>query len=1032
MMRNCALFIALGFTLNLFSQGEDPKLFQHLQWRMVGPFRGGRTVGASGDALHPNVFFVGVNNGGVWKSDDYGTTWKPVFDDQPTGSVGDVGVAPSNPNVIYVGSGEGLQRPDLSTGNGIYKSIDGGKIWKNMGLQDAQQIGNLAVDSRNENRVFVAALGHPYGPNAERGIFRTLDGGNSWEKVLYVDENTGAIQVTIDPSDPNIVFADLWSARQAPWENGYLSGSGSGLYKSVDGGKVWKRLSNGLPNIKQGLTRIGFAIAPSDHLRMYALVAANKSSGGFFMSNDGGESWKRINTDLRLWDRGDDFAELKVDPLNKDIVYDANVVLWKSTDAGKTWTGFRGAPGGDDYHRLWINPLHPEIMLVASDQGAIVTVNGGSSWSSWYNQPTAQLYHVNADNDFPYHLYGGQQESGSVGISSRGNDGAITFRDWHPVGIEEYGYAVPDPLNSNIIYGGKISRYDKTNGQVKNISPALGLPGKYRFLRTAPILFSPINKKMLLFAGNVVFKTYNEGRNWMVISPDLTRKTYDIPECIGIYRSDSLKTMKQRGVVYSIAASALDSNIIWAGTDDGLIHHTSSGGKEWINCTPPILRSWSKVSVLEAGHFDAQTCYAAINNFRLDQQKPCILRTRDGGKSWTEITSGLPAGPINVIREDPKMKGLLFAGSENAVFVSFDDGDYWQSLRLNMPATSIRDLFIKDDDIAVATHGRSFWILDNISALRQLNRKADIENFALYLPQPAVRVRWNLNTDTPLPPDEPVGENPPDGAMMDYCFKANVSSEVTLDIFDETRKKIRHYSSWDTIPEVPYVNIPLYWVRDRQKLTGKLGSHRFLWDMHVEPLHIPPTYPISAIEYDTPPELTSPWVMEGVYTLKLSAEGKTASQLLTVKMDPRVRAGSDDLRKQFELSMRIYEALQELVKEKAYLKNILQQLDELKDKFKGKTRAKLLGMHHWIETLLGIEVSEAGNSFKKMERTMLGLLRILQECDCAPEKQEVDASNLAVSEFSVLQETLVRLKMEVIGLNIDLKSKNGGQYIIRL
>src|SRR5215831_6959204 len=509
----------------------DPGYLQGLQWRMIGPHRGGRTVGATGVPHQPNVFYIGVNNGGVWKTADYGRTWDPIFDDQSTGSIGDLAVASSNPNVIYVGSGEGIQRPDLSVGNGVYKSTNAGKTWTLIGLSDAQQIGGVAIDPNNENRVFVAALGHPYGPNAERGIFRTIDGGKTWDKVLYKDENTGAEQVGFDPSNPNTIYADLWAGRQGPWENGAWNGPNSGLFKSVDGGNTWKQLTTGLPTTQQGLGRIGFAIAPSNPNRIYATVESPQL-GGIYRSDDAGESWKLLTNDNRYFGRSSDFAELKVDPTNPNIVYSANVVTWKSVDSGVTWTAFRGAPGGDDYHRIWINPNNHDIILIASDQGAIITVNGGQTFSSWYNQPTAQFYHVSTDNAFPYNVYGGQQESGSVGIASRGNDGQITFHEWHPVAVEEYGYVAADPLDPNIIYGGKLTKYDKRTGQVQNISPEPVRNGEYRFLRTAPVLFSPLDPKTLFFAGNVLFKTRDGGKNWQVISPDLSRESWDVPASV--------------------------------------------------------------------------------------------------------------------------------------------------------------------------------------------------------------------------------------------------------------------------------------------------------------------------------------------------------------------------------------------------------------------------------------------------------------------------------------------------------------------
>ena len=885
----------------IYAQTTDPSLFSFLRWRMIGPYRGGRTVGSSGDLQHPNIFYIGVNNGGVWKTNDFGRTWNPIFDDQSTGSIGDVAVAPSNSNVVYVASGEGLQRPDLSVGNGMYKSVNAGKTWQHIGLSEGLQIGGISVDPKNENRVFAAVFGHPYGPNKERGVYRTTDGGKNWEQVLYIDENTGAIQVTIDPTDPNIVYADMFASRLAPWENGEWAGPKSGLFKSTDGGNTWNQLKTGLPTPADGLDRIGFCIAPSDHNRLYAVVSANEKNGGIYRSDDGGGSWQKLSGDMRLWDRGTDFAEIKADPKNPDIVYDVNVVVWKSVDGGKTWTGWKGAPGGDDYHRLWINPQNPDIILLSSDQGSGVTVNGGETWSSWYNQPTAQLYHVSADNAFPYNVYSGQQESGSVGIASRGNDGAITFRDWHPVSAEEYGYVVADPKDPNIIYGGKISRYDKRTGQAQDIRPE----GKYRYIRTAPIVFSPADNKTLFFAGNVLFKTRNGGNTWQVVSPDLTRTTYDVDACIGIYRNDSMSRMPQRGVIYTIAPSPLDSNIIWVGTDDGLIHVTHNGGKNWENVTPPSLTSWSKISLMDASHTNKKTAYAAVNRIRLDDLHPHIFRTRDGGKTWQEIVNGLPNDPINAVKEDPKCKGLLFAGSERAVYVSFDDGENWQTLRMNMPATSIRDLTIKDNDLIVATHGRSFWIMDDINSLRQIATEKMQQSVVLYKPENAYRVRWNMNPDTPLPPDEPTGENPPDGAIIEYYLK-NKTDEITLDITDEKGDLIRRYSSKDTLYKVPDVNIPLYWIRPQQILSGEAGAHRFLWDMHNQPLNVPASYPISAIYENTAPEYTSPWVMPGKYTVKLTVNGETYTQSFTVLMDPRVKTSLKDLQRQHDLSWQCY------------------------------------------------------------------------------------------------------------------------------
>ena len=962
-----------------YSQSFDANYFNSMQWRCIGPHRGGRTVGAVGVPSQPNVFYIGVNNGGVWKTNDYGRTWKPIFDDQPTGSIGDIVVSPSNPNVIYVGSGEGLQRPDLSVGDGIYKSTDGGKTWINTGLKEGQQIGGLAIDPNNENRVFAAVLGRPYGPNTERGVYRTLDGGKTWEKVLYKDENTGAIQVTIDPNNSNIIYADLWAARQGPWENGAWNGKESGLFKSTDGGNTWKKLTAGLPTTEQGLARIGFCIAPSNSNRLYATVEAGKY-GGIYRSDDAGENWQLMNPDERLWGRGNDFAEVKADPKNADIVYTADIVTWKSVDAGKTWSAFRGAPGGDDYHRIWINPNDPRIMLIATDQGAIITVNGGETFSSWYNQPTAQFYHVSADNDFPYNVYSGQQESGSVCIASRSNDGQISYREWRPVAAEEYGYVVADPLNPNLVYGGKLTRYDKRNGQSQNIAPEAIRSGKYRFLRTAPVLFNPVDKKTLYYAGNVLFKTMDGGNKWSIISPDLSRESWDIPESVGIYAKEDMKTMPRRGVIYTVAPSYVDINTIWCGTDDGLIHVTRDGGKTWKNVTPPAISSWSKISLMDASHTDRNTAYAAVNRIRCNDMRPHIYKTTDGGKSWTEIVHGLPDDPINVVKEDPVRKGLLFAGSERAVYVSFDDGANWQSLRLNMPATSIRDLVIKDDDLVIGTHGRSFWILDNITPLRQLNPQL-VSNVpaVLYKPQKAIRIRWCTYPDTPVPQEEPAGQNPPDGAIIDY-YLAKDASSVQLEILDSKGNIIRKYSSDDTLYTIPKNNVPPYWIRPQQLLSTRAGSHRFTWDMHYQPLNLPATYPISAIYMNTAPDPTSPWVLPGTYKAWLTVDGKLYQQTFTVTMDPRVKTGINELTTQHDLSLLCYNHMK-------------QCLDALKEtETTGETAAKLR--------------KELNNSL----RTFGSIQNILQDSDLPPTTQAIAAAREAEKAFAVTWKKYMSLK----------------------
>ena len=921
-----AIFIVL-FGFETVSAGEFDSA---LRWRNVGPYRGGRTRAISGVPSQPNVFYMAPVNGAVFKSTDYGRTWVPIFDDQPTASVGAIAVSISNPNVVYVGSGEGLHRPDLSVGDGIYKSTDAGRTWTHLGLRDGQQIAQLAVDPKNADIVFVAVAGHPYGPNPERGVYRSLDGGKSFERVLYRDENVGASDVQIDPTNSQIVYAALWESREAPWENGVFNGDGGGVFKSTDAGKTWRQLTKGLP---PGIVQANIAIAPSATKTLFAAVRT-KTIAKLYRSDDGGESWGGTTDDPRpgLGIGGGDLPVVRFDPKNPQIIYSASVVCWKSTDGGKTWEGWRGAPGGDDYQNVWINPNNPDVILLGSDQGAIVTVNGGKTWSSWYNQPTAQLYHVSADNAFPYRLYSGQQESGSVGIQSRGDEGEITFRDWQPVAAEEYGYVVADPLDPDIVIGGKLTRFDRRTGQAQNILPVPVQTEDFRTLRSEPVIYSPTDPHLLFFAGNTLWQTRDSGDHWEKISPDLSREKYEIPACVGKYQEDGMKQARRRGVIYTVAPSPLDPNRIWAGTDDGLVHLSTDGGKTWNDVTPPNISAWQKISLIDAGHFDVNTAYAAVNTLRVDDLRPHILKTNDSGKTWTEIVKGIPAGQIvNAVREDPVRKGLLFAAAENGVYVSFDDGANWEALRLNMPASSVRDVIIKNDDLVAATHGRGFWILDNITPLRQLDRtKADT---FLFKPQTALRVRFSLNPDTPLPPDEPAGENPPDGAMIDYLLANDATGPVTIEIKDGKGQLVRKYSSSDARQKYDpkRLRIPEYWIRPLQSVSTKAGMHRFLWDLHYDPVpNVEPEYPISATYRNTAPSATSPWVVPGNYSVVLTVGGKSFGQPLTVQMDPRVKASAADLQEQFDLAWQLYEQRLKLAPIGKKFEDIADQLTKLK------------------------------------------------------------------------------------------------------
>jgi photosystem II stability/assembly factor-like uncharacterized protein len=932
-MRSVGNAIVIGFAIILgIGHARSGEFDSILHWRNIGPYRGGRTRAICGVPSQPNVFYMAPVNGGVFKSIDYGRTWQPIFDDQPTASIGAVAVAPSNPDIVYVGSGEGLHRPDLSVGDGIYKSTDAGKTWTHLGLRDAQQIAQLVVDPKKTDRIFVAVAGHPYGPNEERGVYRSLDAGKTFEKVLYRDENVGASDVQIDPSNPAIVYAALWESREGPWENGVFNGDGGGILKSTDGGKTWRQLSRGLPG---NIVQANIAIAPSAPKTLFAAVRT-KTIAKLYRSDDAGETWRGTTDDPRpgLGIGGGDLPVVRFDPKNPQIVYSASVVCWKSTDGGKTWDGWRGAPGGDDYQNVWINPNNSDIILLGSDQGAIVTVNGGKSWSSWYNQSTAQLYHVSADNGSPYRLYSGQQESGSVGIKSRGDEGEITFRDWKPVAAEEYGYVVADPLDPDIIIGGKLTRFDRRTGQAQNILPVPVQTEDFRMLRTEPVVFSSLDPHLLFFAGNTLWQTRDRGDHWEKISPDLSRPNYELPASIGKYKEDATKQAHRRGVIYTVAPSPLEQNRIWCGTDDGFIHLTTDGGKTWANVTPAGFSAWQKVSLIEAGHFDSNTAYAAVNTLRIDDLRPHIFATHDSGKTWTQIANGIPGGQIlNAVREDPERKGLLFAGTEKGVYVSFDDGANWESLRLNLPASSVRDLIIKNDDLVVATHGRGFWILDNITPLRQLNRNQHED--LLFKSQTALRVRANLNTDTPLPPDEPAGENPPDGAVIDYFLSKHANAPVTIEVKDRSGQSVGKYSSADAPVQAnpKRLKIPSYWIRPLQSVSTKAGMHRFLWDMHYTPVpDVEPEFPISATYRNTAPEATSPWAAPGDYTVTLTVDDKTFSQPLTVAMDPRVKTSAAALREQFDLSWQLYQLRLKLAPMGKKFDDVAQQLTTLRAK----------------------------------------------------------------------------------------------------
>ena len=1041
----CLMGLA-GFTAR--SQQYDQKLFGEMRWRCIGPFRGGRTVAISGVPHQPNVYYMAPVNGGVWKTTDFGNTWFPIFDDQPSGSVGALAVAPSNPDILYVGSGEGLQRPDLAVGDGAYKSSDAGRTWTHLGLRDAQQITAIVIDPKNPDRVFVAAEGHPYGPNAERGVFRTLDGGKTFEKVLYKDENTGAADLVMDPANPQILYAALWAARVAPWE--IRSGEsfvipGSGFYKSTDGGTTWQPRTKGLPTGQDGLARIGIAIATSDPKVVYLTVESKNKGAGIYRSQDAGESFQLTNSDHRIGGRGPGAMGIAVAPDNPDVIYVANTTIWKSTDGGKTFIGFKGAPGGDDYQHIWISTENPQVMALSADQGAAISVNGGATWSTWYNQPTAQFYDVTTDNRFPYWVYGGQQESGSVATRSRSDYGEIMYRDWSLPGVQEYGRIAVDPVDPNILYGGRITRTNQALGEVADVTPEPIRRGEYRYNRTLPIVFSPFDPRTLYFGANVLFKTTDQGRSWSVISPDLTRESYELPANLGPFGASDPEKGKHRGTIYALAPSFKERDTLWAGTDDGLIQLTRDAGKTWKNVTPPQLKPWSKVSIIEASHFDAGTAYAAINSFRLDDQRPHIYRTRDFGATWQEVTAGMAGNaPSNVVREDPARRSLLFAGTETSVYVSFNDGDFWQPLQLNLPHTSMRDLVIHGDDLAVGTHGRSFWILDDISPLRQISDEVAKAPVYLFTPQEALRWRWNRNPDTPLPPEEPAGKNPPDGAILDYFLGNATKSVVTLEIRDEAGSLVRRYTSADTPESLEKLAaehpIPMYWVRPTQILSGAAGMHRFVWNLHYTPSKaLEYEFPISAILRDTPKYPLGAWVLPGIYTVRLTVDGKSHTRPLTVKMDPRIKTPLEDLRKQLDMQLGASEGMDDSYEALEQVESVRDQLKEIAPIAQGKARSKAKAKLTEEMASLDQQCAELEGATQRsffglppsgkqpenlstLNQHYAAILAVADSADAAPTTQatavdlELDQQAAILrKQWSVLRET------EIPALNKDLK-----------
>jgi len=897
LLRRMLLFALLLAPVAAFSAPPelDARLFSELRWRCIGPFRGGRVLAVSGVPGEPDHFYFGSVGGGVWESRNAGRTWSPIFDSQPAASIGAVAIAPSDPRRIYVGSGEADMRSDISYGNGVYTSEDGGRSWTHAGLEDSHQIGRIAVDPRDAKVAFVAALGHAYGPNSTRGLYRTSDGGRSWTRVLFQDDDTGSIDVAIDPAHPDVVLAALWQTRRPPW-NTYppSNGPGSALFRSEDGGKRWSKVS-GLPT--DGLGRIGLAFALSQPGRVYAVVDAKE--GGLYRSEDGGRTWSRRSRDPRIWQRGWYFGGLAVDPKNADLVYVCDTAIYRSSDGGTTFLPWKGSPGGDDYHRLWIDPSDPRRMITGVDQGAVVTVDGGSTWSSWYNQPTAQLYHVSTDNRFPYRVYGAQQDSGAARVVSQSDwEGILPF-DWRPVDVGyENGYIAPDPLDPRTVYGAGVTRFDEDTLQNRDVNPERAYPDRYRKTWTLPLVFSRRDPKVLYFSNQRLFRTQSRGEHWEPISPDLSRENPGVPPTLDAATAkDSPVEGPRRGVIYTIAPSYRRDGEIWCGTDDGSIWRTLDEGKSWNNVTPKSLTPWSKVAMIEASRFENDAAYAAIDRHRLDDFRPHILRTRDGGRSWQETTSGLPEGAfVHVVREDPVRSGLLYAGTELGVFVSFDDGGRWQPLQLNLPICSVRDIDVHGSDVVLATHGRSFWILDDVSPLRQATPAVIRSRAELLTPEPAFRVHPARFQGTPVPKDEPMGENRPRGAFFDYWIAPPAPARVVLEVRDSRGDLVRRFSSAEPVkpPDLSKLVVTPDWEKPAPPVSTEPGMHRLEWDLHTPPpreLSPEEEFPVDGL-----------WVPPGRYGVRLEVDGLTVERPLEVREDPRVRASREDLVATFELS----------------------------------------------------------------------------------------------------------------------------------
>ena len=927
----------------------DSSLLKGLQWRSIGPYRGGRCTAVAGVTSQQNVFYFGSTGGGVWKTSDGGNSWEAISDEYfKTGSVGAIGVSESDPNVVYVGMGESPIRGNVSHGDGVYKSTDAGKTWKHVGLEDTRQIARVRVHPRNSDIVYAAALGHVFGPNEQRGVFRSVDGGKNWQKIFFRSNKAGAQDLILDPANPNIVYATFWEVYRQPWtlESG---GPGGGIFKSTDAGDTWSEITRnqGLP--KGVVGKIGITVSPANSERVWAIVEAE--DGGVFRSDNSGRTWTRVNEQRNLRQRAWYYSRIYADPKNAETVYVLNTGFYKSNDGGRTYSSI--PVGHGDCHDLWVAPNDPMRVIIGDDGGAEVSFTGGRSWSSINNQPTAQFYRVALDNDFPYHIYGAQQDNSTVRIASRTTEGGIDRTDWYEVGGGESGWIAPSPKDPQVVfagsYGGLITRHDHRTGQERNVNPWPENPMgwgagelKYRFQWNFPIVFSPHDSNTLYAAANVLFKSTNEGQSWQPISGDLTRNDKSKQGSSGGPITKDNTSIEYYCTIFTVMESPIEKGTIWVGSDDGLVHVTRDGGKNWQNVTPSGLPEWIQINSIDASSIEAGTAYVAATGYKLDDFKPYLYKTSDYGKSWKKITSGIPDNAFTrVIREDPNRRGLLFAGTETGMYFSFDDGENWQPLRLNLPVVPITDLAVhkREKDLVAATQGRAFWVLDDLSTLHQMGEAATSDVY-LFKPEEAYRMAGGGGGGGGGRGGGAVGQNPPSGAVIYYYSKSKPAGEVTLEVLDASGKSINKFTSRASAVQAP-AGPPSgdeqgFGGGGPRRLPAEAGLNRFVWDLrYPDATRFPGLIMWSG-------STSGPRAALGTYQVKLTVDGKSLTQSFEIKKDPRLETTQADFARQLDLLLKIRDKFSETSEAVLQIRDARKQVEEITNRMKDQPSGKAI------------------------------------------------------------------------------------------